>query len=574
MRRGGSAARRTPRSSAHLRALRRGALLAPLLLALAGSLAASEIRFRDAAAAWGLDFRHHNGASGRRYMVETMVGGLVIFDYDGDGDEDVFFVDAGPLPGYAGEPARSRLYRNEGGGRFADVTDRAGIVVAGYGAGAVAGDVDGDGDLDLYVTGLGSNQLFRNAGDGRFHDVTKTAGVGNDEWTAGAAFADTDGDGDLDLYVASYSDFTVATHRDCVDQPTGIVAYCKPRTYAGLPHRFYRNGGDGTFSEAAAAVGLLAPPAHGLGASFFDFDLDGWQDLYVANDGDPSYLFHNRGDGTFEEIAMLAGAALSPNAKPEAGMGIDLDDYDGDGRADIVKTNFEIEGLALYRNVGDGLFHDDRFVAKLAEPSLLFLGFGIDFADFDHDGDLDLAVANGHVNDIAAKLREGAKFEQRNQVYENRGNGTFLEALDTGMDLVRVSRGLATGDLDTDGDLDVVVLDTNDLAEVWENRSRAGALGGFLLVDLVDEGGPASAPAPRGNAFAVGARVVATVAGRELAREVRTGTSYLSQNAMSLHYGTGRAERVERLSVRWPDGRRQAWAGLPVDRRLRLVAPR
>ena len=558
----------TPRSEVVPLLLRIAALLAIAQLGIGqvSPLRASNIRFRDAAAAWGLSFRHHNASSGRRYMVETMVGGVVVFDYDGDGDEDVFFVDGGALPGYSGEPARSRLFRNDGG-RFADVTERSRIVVRGYGAGAVAGDVDGDGDLDLYVTGLGANQLFRNDGDGSFADVTAAAGVGDARWGAGAAFADTDRDGDLDLYVANYADFTPAKHKDCRDQETGIAAYCKPRTYPGLTGRFYRNRGDGTFVEAAAAVGLAAPPAHGLGVGFFDFDLDGWPDLYVANDGDPNYLFHNRGDGTFEEVAMLAGAALSPNANPEAGMGIDLDDYDGDGRPDVVVTNFELEGLALYQNLGDGLFQDARFVAKLAEPSLLSLGFGIDFADFDQDGDLDLAVANGHVNDVVGQLRAGAQFAQRNQLYESRGDGTFVEAKDTGMDVVRVSRGLASGDLDGDGDLDMVILDTNDLAEVWENVSPKS--GGFLLVDLVDGGA-----LPGRNVLGIGALVSVEAGGKTQSREVRTGSSYLSQNALSCHFGTGRAERLDRLAVRWPDGRAQSFRQLPLDRRVRVIATR
>ena len=259
-------------------------------------------------------------------------------------------------------------------------------------------------------------------------------------------------------------------------------------------------------------------------------------------------------------MGLLAGVALSPNAKPEAGMGIDLDDYDGDGRFDIVITNFDLESLGLRRNLGDGLFQDTRFVAKLAEPSLLSLGFGIDFLDLDLDGDLDLLVANGHVGDVVGQMRQGAQFAQRNQVYENLGNGTFAEALDTGMDLLRVSRGLATGDLDGDGDLDAAILATNELAEVWESTGEAK--GAFLLVDV---GGSSR------NTFAIGAHVTVAAGGRTQLREVRTGNSYLSQHAMSSHFGLGAAERVERLVVRWPDGRTQAFFDLPARRRVRVV---
>ncbi|HEV8630500.1 MAG TPA: CRTAC1 family protein [Thermoanaerobaculia bacterium] len=564
----------------------RGSLLAALLLVLlaaAPPAAASAIRFRDAAARWGLDFRHHNAASGRRYMVETMVGGLVIFDYDGDGDEDVFFVDGGPLPGYAGEPARSRLLRNDGGLRFVDVTARAGIAVSGYGAGATAGDVDGDGDLDLFVSELGPNQLFRNDGDGRFTEVTAAAGVGDPAWSAGAAFADVDRDGDLDLYVADYADFTPAKHKDCREPTSGIVGYCKPQAYRGLPDHFYRNGGDGRFVDATAAAGLAGPALHGLGVGFADLDGDGWPDLYVADDLDPNLLFHNRGDGTFEEVGALSGTALSPQAKAEAGMGVDLDDYDGDGRLDVVVTNFDLETYALYRNLGDLLFSDARYVAHLAEPTLMYLGFGVDFADLDQDGDLDLVFANGHVNDVEPQLRKGAQFAQRNQVFENRGDGTFREVTDSGMDLVRVHRGLATGDLDGDGDLDLVILASNDLAEAWENqsgepvasrdvvervpvggdpRNNVSTGGRSLLVDL----------AGTGNTFGVGARVSVQAGGRTQVREVRTGSSYLSQHAMSVHFGLGENVQVDRLLLRWPDGRQQAIAGVPTGRRLRLGA--
>jgi hypothetical protein len=564
-------------------AMARPRVLALLLVLLAAGTvpAAAAIRFRDAAARWGLDFRHHNASTGRRYMVETMVGGVVVFDYDGDGDEDVFFVDGGPLPGYSGGPARSRLFRNEGGGRFIDVTARSGIVVTAYGAGATAGDVDGDGDLDLFVSEMGPDQLFRNEGDGRFTDVTATAGVSDPGWNAGAAFADVDLDGDLDLYVAGYADFTPATHKDCKDPATGIIGYCKPQAYRGLPDHFYRNGGDGRFTDATAAAGLAGPVLHGLGVGFADLDGDRWPDLYVADDLDPNLLFHNRGDGTFEEMGALSGTALSPQAKPEAGMGVDIDDYDGDGRPDVVVTNFDLETYALYRNLGDLLFQDARYVARLAEPTLLHLGFGVDFADLDQDGDLDLVFANGHVNDVEPQLRKGAQFAQRNQVFENRGDGTFREVDDSGMDLLRVHRGLATGDLDGDGDLDVVVLASNDLAEAWENqsgeppasrdvvqrvpvggdpRNNLGASGGYLLVDL----------AARGNTFAVGARVSLQAGGRTQVREVRTGSSYLSQHAMSLHFGLGSSPRADRLLVRWPDGRTQALVDVPAGHRLKL----
>ncbi|MCI0583093.1 MAG: VCBS repeat-containing protein, partial [Chloroflexi bacterium] len=419
----------------------------------------------EVAGAWGLDFRHHHGGSGRRYMVETVVGGVVLLDYDGDGDQDVLFVDGGALPGYGGEPPRSRLYRNDAAGRFVEVTEPAGIAVSGYGAGAVAGDVEGDGDLDLYVTAFGPDQLFRNHGDGTFEEATAQAGLGDPLWSAGATFSDLDRDGDLDLYVANYSDYTVEAHRPCVT--LGVEVYCHPRAYPGAPDRFYRNRGDGTFEEATAQAGLAeAVPQPGLGVVASDLDDDGWPDLFVANDSTGNYLYRNRGDGSFEERALLAGVAYGDGGRPEACMGVAVGDVDGDQRFDIVTTNFELETNALYRNLGGGLFVDARWAANVAESSLLMLAFGVDLADFDQDGDLDLVVANGHILDNAAELHPSSRYAQPNQLLENHG-GRFTERDDSGLDVVRVSRGLATGDLDGAGDPDLAIVNSNDLAEVY-----------------------------------------------------------------------------------------------------------
>ncbi len=535
-------------------------------LAAAGLLAASPLaaalRFAERAAAWGIDFRHHHGGSGQRYMVETVCGGVVVFDYDGDGDHDLFFVDGGALPGYTGEPARSRLFRNEGG-RFLDVTDRSGLVLPMYGCGGTAADVEADGDLDLFVTGLEADALFANRGDGTFRDVTAAAGVRHPAWSTAAAFADTDRDGDLDLYVADYVDFTLANHHACRKGEAGIVAYCQPDAYEALPDRFLVNEGNGIFREATAAAGLDAVgPGAGLGAVFADLDEDGWPDLYVANDQDPNHLFLNRGDGTFEDRSLLSGAALNDRGEAEAGMGVDAGDYDGDGRLDLVVTNFEGESNGLYRNLGGGSFADARFVAGIAQPSIPLLAFGVDLADFDHDADLDLVIANGHVHDNAAEIFPTSRYAQRNQLFENLGGGRFREVLDAGLDVVRVSRGLATGDLDGDGDLDIVVVNSNDGVEVYENLD--GAEASWLLVDL---------ESIRSAPFGVGARLALTAAGRRQVEEARSASSSLSQNAQSVHFGLGQASEVETLEVRWPAGRRQRFEGLAARRRIRLCEP-
>ncbi|MCI0345212.1 MAG: VCBS repeat-containing protein, partial [Chloroflexi bacterium] len=367
------------------------------------------------------------------YMVETVCGGVVIFDYDGDGDHDLFFVDGGALPGYVGEPPRSRLLRNDGD-RFVDVTETAGVRVAVYGCGGAAGDTNADGHLDLLVTAFGSELLFENQGDGTFREIAAQAGLGDPSWSASAAFADTDRDGDLDLYVTEYVDFTIENHRVCRKGSGGVEAYCQPDAYRPLADRFFRNQGDGRFQEATAAAGLaLARPGAGLGVVFTDADADGWPDLYVANDQDPNHLFVNLGDGTFEDRSLLSGTAVNERGEAEAGMGVDAADYDGDGRFDLVVTNFEGESNGLYRNLGGGLFLDARFAAGIAEPSVPMLAFGVDFADFDHDGDLDLVIANGHVHDNAAEIQPTSRYAQRNQLFENLGNGGFREVLDAGL---------------------------------------------------------------------------------------------------------------------------------------------
>jgi hypothetical protein len=522
------------------------------LLLLAGSASPEAIRFREVSKAWGLDFRHHHGGSGQRYFLETMSGGVVMLDYDSDGDEDLFFVDGGKLPGYTGEEPRSRLYRNDGG-RFVDRTEASGIRVTGYGSGGTAGDVDNDGDLDLFVTEFGADQLFVNQGDGTFVDGTVRAGVADPLWSTSAAFADTDRDGDLDLYITNYVDFAIETAKPCIDPKIHVAGYCGPDHYNGLPDRFYRNRGDGTFEDATRAAGFGEAVGPGLGVVFGDIDNDLWPDLYVANDQKPNFLFHNLGNGTFEDISLLSGTALSGAGRAEAGMGVDIDDYDGDGLMDIVVTNFELESNGLYRNLGASTFSDNRFIAQIAEPSLAFLAFGVDFADLDQDGDLDLVVANGHINDRAPELLEGSRYAQRNQVFENLGNGRFREDTATGMDVVRVSRALATGDLDGDGDLDLVIVNSNDLAEVYENVGEKN--GRWLSVELQ---------------HGIGARLELAAGGRTQIRDVRTASSYQSQNALAAHFGLGKND-ADRLTVRWPSGKVQVFAQIPGDRRIQVT---
>jgi enediyne biosynthesis protein E4 len=520
---------------------------------------ASALRFREVSAPWGLGFRHHHAGTGSFYMIETMGSGVVVWDYDGDGDEDVLFMDSGPLPGYRGEPPRTVLYRNDGVGRFADMTARSGIAPSAYGMGATAGDVDGDGDLDLYTTAFGATQLFLNRGDGTFEDATARSGAGYTSWSTSAAFADVDRDGDLDLYATDYVDFSFEDNPPCGLKERGLRSYCHPDVYDGLPDRFFRNRGDGTFEDATARAGFASATGKGMGVLFADLDEDGWPDLYVANDMTPNFLFLNRGDGTFEEIGMAAGVALSDLGAPEAGMGVDAGDLDGNGFADVMVTNLDLQSNAVYSNQGGNVFLDGRYVSRLAEPSIYKVGFGIAFADFDHDADLDVVVANGHIIHNIERFGTGTTYKQRNQLFENLGKGQYREVLDSGLDVVRSSRGLAAGDLDGDGDLDLAINNSDDLAEVYEN---VGAPGNWLAVDLA---------VARGNRHGIGARLELEGAGRRQEREVRTAASYLSQSALTAHFGLGAAPRADRLTVRWPDGKVQVFEGLAANRRMAVV---
>jgi enediyne biosynthesis protein E4 len=531
------------------------AVLSLLLAAAPHAASAEGIKLREVSKAWGIDFHHHNGGSGERYMVETMVGGVVMFDFDGDGDEDLFFVDGGSLPGYTGEPARSRLFRNDGNGHFTDWTEKSGLKVTTYGSGGTAGDIDGDGNLDLFVTGFGGVQLFRNNGDGTFTDVTAKAGVADPLWSSSAAFADVDHDGDLDLLVVNYVDFSLTNNKFCGDPKRNLRAYCHPDVYNGQPVRFFRNRGDGTFEDATQSAGFGGAVGPGLGVVFGDIDNDGWEDVYIANDTKPNFLFRNKGNGTFEDISLLSGTQLGERGQPEAGMGVDMGDYDGDGLLDIIVTNFAQETNALYKNLGGGAFLDTRSPAGIAEPSLPFLGFGVAFADLDQDGDLDLVVANGHIQDNTAELNPGTQYAQRKQVYENLGNGKFREDKGTGMDAERVSRGLAVGDLDGDGDLDLVFNNSNQACEVYENVTAGGH---WLQVNFA---------APAGNRFAIGARLELEAGGKKQIRDVKTASSYASQNALAVHFGMGKADKVDRLTVRRP-GKVQVFEGWPADRRM------
>ena len=503
------------------------------------------ITFADVTLEAGVSFQHVNGASPQKHIVETMGSGALFFDFDADGWLDLFLVDGGSVTDTsAAAAAQHRLYRNRGGGQFEDVTKTAGIRHREYGMGACAADYDNDDRVDLYVTNFGPDLLYHNDGHGRFSDVTSKAGVGSALLGASCAFADIDNDGDVDLFVANYVD--PDSSKVCGD--ARARAYCRPDVYTGVPSTLYRNNGDGTFTDITRSSGLDRADGKALGVVFTDYDGDGRADLFVANDLTRNFLYHNEGKGIFKEIGLPAGVAMASDGRVRAGMGTDAGDYDGDGRFDLVVTNFESETHSLFGNLGGGLFADATFASALGPATLPFLGFGVAFLDYDNDTDSDLAIANGHVLDNTSLFRSTSRYGQRNLLLRNEGKARFVEVSrqsGAGFLLEKVSRALVAGDVDNDGDLDLLVSNNGQSADLLRNDID-GRSGNALLVRLRGR---------ESNRDAIGAMVTATVAGRRLVREVRAGSSYLGQHDVRVHFGLGRAKEVDRLDIRWPNGR-------------------
>jgi hypothetical protein len=526
--------------------------------AAAGPAPVADMAFTDATRAAGLVFTHVSGASARKHLAETMGSGAVLLDYDNDGWLDVLLVDGGSIedPDVAAT-ARHRLFRNRRDGTFEDVSARSGIRHRAYGMGACAGDYDNDGHVDLYITGVGANVLYRNRGDGSFTDVTGRARVGATTWSTSCAFADLDSDGDLDLFVTSYLR-PGPEEPFCGNARLRVRSYCHPLLFEPLPGVLYRNGGNGVFADVSAETGIAAHAGYGLGVVIADFDDDGRPDVFVANDSVPNFLFFNEGGWRFTEAALAAGVAVAPDGRPRAGMGTDAADYDGDGRLDLVVTNHEFETHGLYRNAGGRLFTYATTESGIGPPTLPFVGFGVAFLDADNDTNLDLAIVNGHVTDNIGRLRSGARHAQRNLLFHNTGSRRLVEVGATAGDsfaIERVSRGLAVGDVDNDGDLDLLVTNNGGPVDLLLNQSPAGTHA--LTVRLIGR---------ESNRDAVGARVRVTVAGRTLVREVKAGSSYLGQSDLRLHFGLGRATVVDRLDVRWPSGQSSGFSSLPADR--------
>jgi hypothetical protein len=536
----------------------------PILAAAAGAIvivSAADLplpQFADVTREAGIAFHHTNGASADKHLVETMGSGGLIFDYDADGWIDLFLVDGGSLADAAiARRARHRLYRNRGNGTFEDVSERSGIQHRNYGMGACAGDYDGDGRADLYVTSFGPNVLYRNRGDGTFADVTATARVGSPLWSASCAFADLDKDGDLDLFVTNYVDADRTRSPFCGNEKLGTRFYCHPLRFTPLPNTLYRNDGGGVFSDVSARSGIAAYRGNGLGVVITDYDGDGWPDVFVANDSVPNFLFRNRGNGRFEEAGLAAGVAVATDGQARAGMGIDAGDYDGDGRLDVVITNLDFEMHTLHRGLEGGLFAHATTESGIGFPTLPFVGFGVTFLDFDNDAQLDIAIANGHIMDNAPQFRSGAAHAQRNLLFRNTTLRRFLDvgrSAGPGFALEKVSRGLASGDIDNDGDLDLLVTNNGQTADLL--RNDGGNRGNALLIRLIGA---------RGNPEAVGASVRVTAGSRTQRRDVKAGSSYLSQSDLRVHVGLGIAARADRIEVQWPGGRAETLHNVPAN---------
>lgn len=530
------------------------------------TIAASEPIFVDVTESAGITFLHTDGRSEMRLFNEFLGSGGGFFDYDGDGDLDIYLVN-GALQTEDGQvqTPHNVLYRNDGDNTFTDVTNEAGIGSTAYGVGAAVGDYDNDGDIDLYVTNFGEDQLYRNNGDSTFTDVTTHAGVGNSNWGTSCAFADVDNDGHLDLYVANYAAYTPENDIRCEER--GVHVYCGPHAYPAVHDTFYKNNGDGTFTDISA---LFRPsdliPQHGLGVTFGDYDADGDTDLYVANDQDPNFLFQNGGSGNFlpnfSEVALISGVCYNDMGKEEAGMGTDFGDYDNDGWLDLTVSNYQTETNTVYHNHDGTFFTDNTITSGIAEVTHGYLGWGIKFFDYDNDGYQDIFVANGHLMDNITRLEKHVTYPQRNLLFRNLGDGRFANVMSEtdGLALEKVSRGAAIGDYDNDGDLDILVTNCNQRPDLLQNA--VGNRNNWIQIQIVGQ---------KSNRSGIGAKIKVVTGAHVQYSEVQSGGSYLSFHDLRAHFGVGEAEQVDLLEIRWLNGHTDRGTHLPVNRRFIAV---
>ncbi len=534
----------------------------------------NRIVFTDVTRASGINFISSSSAD-KKYIVESMSGGVAMADFDGDGKLDIYLVNSYTVEAaLAGKPRPpAALYRNLGNGKFEDVATKARVADPGWAMGVGVADYDNDGDDDLYVTCFGPNKLYRNLGNGKFEDVTAKAGVGDARFSTGAAWGDYDRDGDLDLFVANYVDFKLDDlpqfGKGQLCQYRNIPVQCGPRGLPGAGDTLYRNdsqrGGDVKFTDVSKQAKVDDPNGfYGLGVMWTDFDDDGWPDILVANDATPNYAYRNNRDGTFTEMGLMLGVAVDENGVEQGSMGISIGDYDRDGRFDLVVTNFSEQYNTVYRKNADGTFTDVSRATRTADASMPYVGWGVKFGDFDHDGWLDLLVVNGHVYPQIEGAYPGGQYRQRKLFYRNLRNGGFEDlSNDVGEALKerRASRGAAFGDYDEDGDLDVIVNDLDGPPMLLRNDGGAQA-GNWIKLQLVGT---------KSNRNAAGARVELKAGGLTQIDEVHAGDSYISHSDWRLHFGLGKAMTVDEITVRWPSGKMEKLTKVGANRVMKIV---
>ncbi|MHC4440728.1 MAG: CRTAC1 family protein, partial [Planctomycetota bacterium] len=521
------------------------------------------IQLSDVTKDSGVTFKHTDGSSGNYYVMETVSAGLALFDYDGDADVDIYFLNGSPLPGTQTKASpRNALYRNDGNWKFTDMTGEAGVGDTGYGLGVAVADYDNDGDPDIYLNNYGKNVMYRNNGDGTFVDVAKEAGVGNgNKVGAGACFLDMEGDGDLDLFVASYLVFSSNTHTKV--QGSHKSRYISPRYFQPIPNTLYRNNGNGTFTDISTDSGVGAHAGWGMGMICSDYDNDNDTDIFIANDVWANFLFQNDSNGYFEEVGLMAGVAYDAGGQAQAGMGVDCGDYNNDGLLDFYMTNYQKEQSTLYKNVGNAMFEEVTFITGAGTGTLNNVTWGNGFVDFDNDGDRDIFIACGHLQDNIEKFDDTSTYHQRNILMMNIGNEKFVDVSDECGDGLKVnlsSRGAGFDDLDNDGDIDVVILNSRREPTILRNDSANE--NHWIQIRL---------QGIKTNREGVGARVKVVAGDLVQIDEVHSGRGYQSHYGTRLHFGLGKSDRIDRIEVRWIGGGVDVMRKVEVDQILSIT---